>query len=447
MFKKNIKRGFSNLLKERIRQLVPEVQTEVRTILKNHGNLEIGKITLDSVIMGMKELPLMFYPCSSLDPKVGIRFRGMSIDDMQEKLPKIGNQPIPESVFWLLMTGEVPTDIEVKDLQDSLTNDTELPQRTVDLVNNYAKTHHPMTVLSMAILDLQKDSVFFKRYGEGSVLKKDYWEPTFDDSITILKFLPRLAGLIYTTKFNKQPNELINSDWAGQYANYLGHDSFEMAEILRGYLAIHTDHEGGNISAHSGYIASSALCDSYLSFTNAINGLAGPLHGLANQEVLKFLLKMQTSISEAGLDITKPGSYEVQAYIKKYVKNWLKSAVIPGYGHGRLRTTDPRYTHLKNLSSELIPDKNLVKLIHSSEEIITNVLTDLGKVKNPNPNVDAHSGVLLYELGLKEFEYYTVVFAVSRAMGVFSNTIWARAIGLPLERPGSVTLEQIKDMI
>lgn len=69
------------------------------------------------------------------------------------------------------------------------------------------------------------------------------------------------------------------------------------------------------------------------------------------------------------------------------------------------------------------------------------MLTELGKVKNPNPNVDAHSGVLLHELGMKEFEYYTVVFAVSRAMGVFANTIWARALELPLERPGSMTLE------
>lgn len=95
----------------------------------------------------------------------------------------------------------------------------------------------------------------------------------------------------------------------------------------------------------------------------------------------------------------------------------------------------------------MMSDKKLVKLTHALENIITPVLTDLGKVKNPNPNVDAHSGVLLYELGLTEYEYYTVIFAVSRAMGCFANTIWARAIGLPLERPGSMTLEQMKDFL
>ncbi len=89
-------------------------------------------------------------------------------------------------------------------------------------------------------------------------------------------------------------------------------------------------------------------------------------------------------------------------------------------------------------------DKYLVQLVHAAEGIISQKLLKLGKVKNPNPNVDAHSGVLLYELGMTEFDYYTVVFSVSRAMGVFSNTIWARALGLPLERPGSMTLEQLK---
>ena len=74
-----------------------------------------------------------------------------------------------------------------------------------------------------------------------------------------------------------------------------------MAEVLRGYIAIHTDHEGGNVSAHSAYLASSALCDPYLSLCNAVNGLAGPLHGLANQEVLKFLLKMKESIKDNNL--------------------------------------------------------------------------------------------------------------------------------------------------
>ena len=304
-----------------------------------------------------------------------------------------------------------------------------------------------MTVLSMAILDLQKKSKFFQAYSQGGLKKQDFWIHTFDDSIECLKLLPHVAALIYTEKYNKSPKEVTNADWAGKYSQLLGFDSFEMAEVLRGYLAIHTDHEGGNISAHSGYIASSALCDSYLSLCNAVNGLAGPLHGLANQEVLKFLLKMKDAIAQEGLGDKDPSDQEVQRFIREYVQNWLKSSVIPGYGHGRLRTTDPRFTYLKDMSQKILSDKYLVQLVHESEKIVTEVLTSLGKVKNPNPNVDAHSGVLLYELGLQEFDYYTVVFAVSRAMGVFANTIWARGLGLPLERPGSITIDQVKDFI
>ena len=68
-------------------------------------------------------------------------------------------------------------------------------------------------------------------------------------------------------------------------------------------------------------------------------------------------------------------------------------------------------------------------------------------MKNFYPNVDAFAGALFYEMGLTEFEFYTTIFGVSRAIGCFSNTIWARAIGLPLERPASVTLEQLKLLV
>lgn len=76
----------------------------------------------------------------------------------------------------------------------------------------------------------------------------------------------------------------------------LGHDSFEVKECLRGYLSIHADHEGGNVSAHTTHLVGSALADPYLSYSAGVNGLAGPLHGLANQEVLKWLLEMKVYI-------------------------------------------------------------------------------------------------------------------------------------------------------
>ena len=67
-------------------------------------------------------------------------------------------------------------------------------------------------------------------------------------------------------------------------------------------------------------------------------------------------------------------------------------------------------------------------------------------MKNPYPNVDAHSGALLVSYGMKEFEYYTVLFGVSRAIGCMGNLIWSRGLGLPIERPNSVTLENLEEI-
>jgi citrate synthase len=145
----------------------------------------------------------MFYPCSSLDPAEGIRFQGLSIPEMQEQLPKIGNQPIPEAVYWLLLTGEIPSQTELASLQQTLTTDNELSERTVSLIKQNAKIHHPMTVLSMAVMDLQKDSLFYDRYSQGKFPKSEYWNVAFDDTINCLKVLPRIAALIYTEKYDK----------------------------------------------------------------------------------------------------------------------------------------------------------------------------------------------------------------------------------------------------
>jgi len=98
------------------------------------------------------------------------------------------------------------------------------------------------------------------------------------------------------------------------------------------------------------------------------------------------------------------------------------------------------------------------RLVHTISQIAPGVLTEHGKTKNPqysfslnnancSPNVDAQSGVLFYNLGLQDFTYYTVIFGVSRAIGCMAQLIWDRALGLPIERPKSVSMEVLKTMI
>jgi citrate synthase len=447
MLRNTFTRRFSSSLKSAFESKINPVREQVVSLRKNHGKETVASVTVEQVINGMRDIPCMFYLCSALDPHNGIRLRDYSIPELQEALPKIDHEPLPEATFWLLLTGEVPTQSQVLEFQEDLSRREAIPQETQDLIRQIAKTQHPMTALSMGIMHLQKDSKFANAYGNQQVKKGFYWDPIYEDSLDLIAKLPGLAALIYTEKYGRTPTKVSSSDWAGKYSELMGFDAPAMKEILRGYLSIHSDHEGGNVSAHTNYLVGSALADPYLSYSAALNGLAGPLHGLANQEVLRFLLTLDEHLKSQSVTVTNAQDPALQSAVSDFVNNWLKTGVVPGYGHAVLRSTDPRFVHQKRQAERWLGDDRLVKLVHTCEVVVPQILGALGKVKNPFPNVDAHSGVLLYSQGLTEFEYYTVVFGVSRALGCLANTVWARALGLPIERPGSLTIEGIKEKL
>jgi len=381
----------------------------------------------------------MVYDTSSLDAEEGIRFKGgWTIPQVQELCPKApgGQEPLPEAVFWLLLTGQFPTEAEIAQFQQELKERSTIPQSTLDMIDNLPNATHPMTQLSMGVMSLQMDSKFAAAYRDGTP-KADYWETYLEDSIDLVAKLPILAARIYNNQYRNGVETVSNPDldWAGNYSAMMGFDQLEIMECIRGYLAIHSDHEGGNVSAHTHHLVSSALSDPYLSYSAAINGLAGPLHGLANQEVLRWLMEVREVLGDTPTD----------AELLDHVKATLaKGKVIPGYGHAVLRNTDPRYVHQKEFAAKYIRDDPLVNLTAQCYKIIPAHLESLGKVANPWPNVDAHSGVLLHHYGMTQFDYYTVVFAVSRSLGCTAASVWSRALGLPIERPGSVTLDWIE---
>ena len=178
------------------------------------------------------------------------------------------------------------------------------------------------------------------------------------------------------------------------------------------------------MSAHTTHLVGSALSDPYLSYAAGLNGLAGPLHGLANQEVLAWVMKVTKDIGAGWENATKED-------LSKYVWKTLNAGqVVPGYGHAVLRKTDPRYTCQREFALKYLPNDPLFQLVSKLYEIVPGILTEHGKTKNPWPNVDAHSGVLLQHFNLKEYDYYTVMFGVSRAMGALSSLVWDRALGL-----------------
>lgn len=378
---------------------------------------------------------------SLLDPEEGIRFRGLTIPDCQKRLPKFkgATEPTAEGLLWLLVTGEVPTEKQHDALVAELSQRAgKVPAHVMSMIRNFPKTMHPMTQFITAISAMQTQSKFAQAYQSG-IPKGKYWEFVYEDTLDIVANIPEVAAAIYRVAYKDGtvPARDPSLDIGGNFAKQLGNNNKDFADLMRLYLVIHSDHEGGNISAHTTHLVGSGLADPYLSYAAGMCGLAGPLHGLANQEVLRWTLDLQAKLGGPKAKITHDN-------VRDAVWATLKAGqVVPGFGHAVLRKTDPRYVSQREFALKHLTNDPLFKLVSLIYEVVPGVLTEHGKTKNPWPNVDAHSGVLLQYYGLTEQNYYTVLFGVSRALGVLSSLIWDRALGYPIERPKSVTTEWI----
>ncbi len=427
------------MIKERFKEIADAANTEIKDLLKEHGTKKIGEVTLSQIYQGMRGITGLVTETSLLDAQEGIRFRGYSIPELQQKLPKApgGGEPLPEGLFYLMLLGELPVDEDAADITSVWQRRSHVPNYVFATIDALPISTHPMTMFVTGVMALQTESNFAKEYAKG-INKKDYWNPIYDDTMDLIARLPRIAAYIYRRKYKNnehiQPNGLL--DWAGNLAHMMGFEDESFKELMRLYMTIHADHEGGNVSAHTTHLVGSALSDPFLSYAAGMNGLAGPLHGLANQEVIKWIFEMQ---EELGTD--DPSKEQIEEYVRKTLSS---GKVVPGYGHAVLRKTDPRFTAQVEFGKKHMPDDKLVNTVWKIYETVPTILQSLGKVKNPWPNVDAHSGALLVHYGLVEYEFYTVLFAVSRALGVMASLCWDRALGLPLERPKSVTTQSVK---
>lgn len=427
------------VLKDRFKEKADEAGIEIKDILKEHGNKTIGEVTLSQVYQGMRGITGLVTETSLLDSQEGIRFRGYSIPELRQKLPKCkdGNEPLPEGLFYLMLIGELPTEEDAAHITATWQRRSHVPNHVFAAIEAMPISSHPMTQFVVAIMALQTESNFSKKYAAG-MNKKDYWAAMFDDSMDLIARLPRVAAYIYRRKYKEgkhiQPDGLL--DWSGNFAHMLGYDDESFMELMRLYMTIHADHEGGNVSAHATHLVGSALSDPYLSLAAGMNGLAGPLHGLANQEVIKWIFEMRQA-----LDTDLPNKEQITEYVKKTL---LEGKVVPGYGHAVLRKTDPRFTAQMEFGKTHMPGDPLVQTVWNIYDAVPPILQSLGKIKNPWPNVDAHSGALLVHYGMVEYEFYTVLFGVSRALGVLSSLCWDRALNFPLERPKSVTTNLVK---
>jgi len=427
-------------LKEHFASKIGPAAQEIKDFLATHGDQVVGEVKISQLYGGMRGILALITETSKLDPAEGIRFRGYTIPELQEKLPTApgGEEPLPEGVFYLMLFNELPSNEAVNALSREWAERSELPAHVTKVIDALPKDTHPMTQFVTGIMALRTESEFQKAYHDG-INKKDYWDPTYEDVMNLIARLPRVAAYIYRRAYHNgehiAPDPSL--DWGGNFAHMLGFKNEEFRELMRIYLTIHSDHEGGNVSGHTIHLVGSALSDAYQSFAAGMNGLAGPLHGLANQEVIRWTLAMRDELG-GGL----PSKEAIEAYVRKTLD---EGKVIPGFGHAVLRKTDPRYTAQRQFALKHMPESDLFLLVSRIYEVVPAVLQELGKVKNPWPNVDAHSGQLLMHYGLTEYDFYTVLFGVSRSLGTLASLIWDRALGMPIERPGSTTTELLKE--
>jgi citrate synthase len=429
-------------LKSIFSENISKQASETKQLVSENANFKLGEITLSQVYGGMKGMIGMINETSKLDPEEGIRFRGYSIPEIRNLLPKAqnGNEPLPEGIFYLMLTGNLPSLENVKALSLEWEKRSEVPEHVFKVIDALPAYTHPMTQFSAAVLSLGTESEFAYHYEKG-INKKDYWDPMFEDAMNLIARLPRVASYIYRKSYynNQQIEPLKGADWSANFAHMMGFDQEEVNELMRLYLTIHADHEGGNVSAHATHLVGSALSDAYYSFSAGLNGLAGPLHGLANQEVIRWILDLQKDLG---------GGAPTKEQIVQYVHKTLSEGkVIPGYGHAVLRKTDPRFIAQMEFAKKYMPNDDICSIVWNIYEVVPEILSSIKKIQNPWPNVDAHSGALLIHYGIKEYDFFTVLFGVSRALGVLSQLTISRALGFPIERPGSITTEWIRNKI
>ncbi len=430
------------IIEDKIAEQIPAWRERVKRLVAEHGSKKVCEITVDQIFGGMRGVHVQVSDISYLDPYRGILYRGYTIPEVLERLPKAAGSeyPLAGGLYYLLMTGEIPTLGQAQEVEAEWKVRSPVPGYVLDMLDALPQKTHPMTMFSHAILALQNESIFSSSYSDG-LRKPEYWLPTLQDSLNLTAKLPAIAAYIYNKKYRNglyiAPDPQL--DWGANFAHMIGRSGeWQYEELTRLFFILHADHEGANVSAHVSALVNSALSDIYYASSAAMNGLAGPLHGIANQECIRWLLDLRAAFD----------SFPTEEQIRSYAWDILNSGrVIPGYGHAVLRVTDPRFTAQLEFGRKYLPDDELLRLVMLVYDVLPGVLSQYGRVKNPWPNVDAITGTLQYAYGVREPDFYTVLFGVSRILGLTTFAVWSRALQKPIERPKSMTTSMLENLV
>lgn len=371
------------------------------------------EIKEENLETGLRGYPIGYCTTSTVDPTKGLFYGGKSVESLAYKKPL--------EVVYLLYYGKEGTPNEVQAFKDDLYKRSRCKPELLQAIQKLPRTGHPMKLFSSAVLL----AGMFESTG-------DYRE----DCLNLIAKIPSIAattinfhaGFGGCKPFNPHLGYMENFT---EMLNVPSADPVKLQEAFKLFDVLHFDHGGGNLSTFVGKAVASGLEDMYGSMAAALCALAGPRHGKANQECLEFI---QELIAEVGENASES---EVQAVLEKRLAN---NQLIYGFGHAVLRIEDPRAAVIFDYINKHFPDNPLVKMCTMLRHVAPEILKKNPKISNPYPNVDLVSGTLLVASGFPYPEYFTLLFGMSRTVGIAIQIVYERCEaregkGTPIVRP------------
>lgn len=373
----------------------------------------IFEMTKENLETGLRGVPVGFCTTSSVDPFKGLYYTGFPVSEMTDWAPL--------DVIFRLYNGQEGTSEELNNFKKEIFSRTNINQKVIDHIYQLPREGHPMKLFCAALLIA---GIF-----EGT---NNYRE----DCLNIIAKIPIIAAAVINhhagwSKMNPSDPSLGYIENFTNMLNIPNANKENLNEAFRLFNVLHYDHDGGNLSTFIGKGVASGLEDMYGSLCASMCALAGPLHGKANQDCLSFVKEVQNKVGE------NPTGEAVETLIRNRLEN---KELIFGFGHAVLRVEDPRATILYSYAEKKFPNDPLVKIALLLREKGSKVLIENPKISNPFPNVDAISGTVLSAAGFPYPEYFTVLFGLSRCVGISRQIVYERmeardGKGTPIVRP------------
>lgn len=377
------------------------------------------EIKAENLETGLRGYPSGYCTTSSVVPDKGLFYRGQPVEDLALKSP--------EEVIYLLFYGKEGTKGDIEAFKKNLIKRSKLSQESIDAIRRLPRHGHAMALFSAAILTTGMI--------EG---KNDYQE----DGLNLIAKMPEIAATVinYHGGWGEGAPSDPSLGYVENFVHMLNvpHKNKKLVDVIKFFEVLHFDHGGGNLCTFVGKAIASGLEDMYGSISGAMCALAGPRHGKANQDSLEFI---DVLVQELGADVS-------EADLEKAIRQKLANKeLIYGFGHAVLRVEDPRATMFYQMGEKEFKDHPYVKMAGKLRKVVPTILKESGKVADPYPNVDAISGSVLAAAGFNYPQYFTVLFGVSRTVGIVSQIIYERLVardgkGLPIVRPKYIYREE-----